>query len=76
MRANGVRGLNVACLNHACRHEITFSADDYPDDTELSWFRSRMICSKCRGKNVDVRPNWNEQSGTPTDWRGRPVKFE
>jgi len=30
MREQGVRGLSVACLNHGCRHELIFSADDYP----------------------------------------------
>ena len=70
MRRQGVRGLSVACLDHACRHELIFSADDYPGDTELNWFRSRMICSECGGRRVDVRPNWNEKSPVQ-DWRGR-----
>ena len=63
MRANGVPGLNVQCLNPACRHEITFSVDDYADDIEVSWFRPRMICSKCGDKRIDVQPNWKEQPG-------------
>ena len=46
MRVLGVRELNVLCLNPACRHEITFSADDYASEIEMSWFRSRMICAK------------------------------
>ncbi len=72
MRRHGVRGLSVACLNHSCRHELIFSADEYPDDTKLSWFRSRMVCSKCGGKRIDVRPNWKERSPV-TDWSGRPA---
>ena len=63
MRRNGVRGLSVACLNHTCRHELIFSADDYSGDTKLSWLRSRMVCSKCGGKRIDVRPNWKEAPG-------------
>ncbi len=66
MREQGVRGLSVACLNHGCRHELIFSADDYPGDTELLWFKSRIICSQCGGKRVDVRPNWNERAAMPT----------
>jgi hypothetical protein len=61
MRELGVRGLAVACLNHACRHETVISVDDYADDIEVSSFRPRMQCSKCGGRNVDVRPNWKEQ---------------
>jgi hypothetical protein len=67
MRRNGVPGPSIACLNHTCRHELIFSADNYSGDTELS--RSRMVCSKCGGKRVDVRPNWNEASPVE-DWRG------
>jgi hypothetical protein len=68
MRGLGVRKLNVLCLNPACRHEITFNADDYGDDIEVSWFRPRMICARCGGK-VDVRPHWKEQSTMPTRLR-------
>jgi hypothetical protein len=66
MREQGGRGLSVACLNHGCRHELIFSADDYPGDTELLWFKSRIICSQCGGKRVDARPNWNERAAMPT----------
>jgi hypothetical protein len=59
MRDLGVRGLRVLCRSPACRHEITFSADDYTGDTELSWFRARMICARC-GDSLDVQPNWHE----------------
>jgi hypothetical protein len=60
MRRLGLRELNVPCLNPACRHEKTFSTDDYADEIEVSWFRSCMICAKCGGK-VDARPNWKER---------------
>jgi hypothetical protein len=31
----------------------------YPAETEVPWFRSRVVCAKCgsRGKKIDVRPN-------------------
>jgi hypothetical protein len=61
MRHLGVRGLAVHCLSQNCRHEIVFSADDYPDEVEVASFQSRMKCNECGGKNVDVRPNWKEQ---------------
>lgn len=69
MRELGVHELNLLCLNPACRHELTFCADDYADETELSWFRPRMICGKCGGKRVAVRPNWKEQPSQPTKRR-------
>jgi hypothetical protein len=35
----------------------------YPADTEVPWFRSRVVCAKCggRGNKIDARPNWKEQ---------------
>jgi len=73
MRELGVRGLAVYCLNPACRHQTVISADDYADDIEVPSFRLRMKCSKCGGRNVDVRPNWKEQppseSLTGKHWR-------
>ena len=69
MRRQGVRGLAVYCLNHACQHRTVISADDYPDDTTVPSFALRMKCSKCGGRRVDVRPNWKEASPVQ-DWRG------
>jgi len=40
------------------------SVDDYADETELPSFAS-MVCSKCGGDRVDVRPNWNEMKIKP-----------
>jgi hypothetical protein len=60
MRELGVHELNVLCRNPACSHEITFSADDYAGDLELLWFRPRMICARCGGGRLDVRPNWKD----------------
>jgi hypothetical protein len=36
-----------------------------------SWFGSKVKCSKCGGKRVDVRPNWQEAPGMPDSWEGR-----
>ena len=69
MRELGVRGLHILCLNPACCHELTFSADDYAHDIEVSWFRSRMICGKCGGKRVCVRPDWKEGPDVPRKLR-------
>jgi hypothetical protein len=43
------------------------------DEIEVPSFGLKMKCSKCGGKNVDVRPNWKEQppseSLTGKQWR-------
>jgi hypothetical protein len=57
MRELGTHELHVSCLNPGCGHEITFSTDDYTGDTELSWFRARMICAKCGSSRLDVQPS-------------------
>jgi hypothetical protein len=64
MRDLGVHRLRVLCCSPACRHEITFSADDYTGDIELSWFRARMICARCGDHRLDVQPNWREPLDT------------
>ena len=73
MRALGVRGLLVSCLNHTCRYEIAICVDRYADNIAVPSFRLRMKCSKCGSRNVDVRPNWKEQppseSRTGKQWR-------
>jgi hypothetical protein len=57
MRELGTHELHISCLNPSCGHEIMFSADDYTGDTELSWFRARMICARCGSSRLDVQPN-------------------
>jgi hypothetical protein len=36
----------------------------FPDDVEVPSFASKIVCAKCgaRGRHIDVRPNWKEQS--------------
>ena len=40
----------------------------YPADTEVPYFRNKVVCAKCggRGHKIDVRPNWKEQPTRPT----------
>jgi hypothetical protein len=73
MLRQGVRGLAVYCLNHACQHRTVLNVDDYADEIEVPSLSLRMKCSKCGGRRVDVRPNWKEQD-EPIDWRGRPAR--
>jgi hypothetical protein len=68
MRQLGVQNLVASCLNDACRHVALIDVSSYPADTEVPWFRSRVVCAKCggRGNKIDVRPNWKEQAARPT----------
>jgi hypothetical protein len=71
MRKQGVRHLIGYCHND-CRHQALIDVSDCPDDVEVRWFQQRGKCSKCGGRQVDVRPNWEEASPVQ-DWRGRPA---
>jgi hypothetical protein len=63
MRALGVQRLIASYLNDACRHTALIDVSRYPEDTEVPWFQTRVVCAKCgaRGNRIDVRPNWKEQ---------------
>ena len=71
MRQQGVRGLAVYCPNHACLHRTIINVDEHPAVIAVPSFGLRMKCCNCGGRRVDVRPNWNEQSGSPDSWQGR-----
>jgi hypothetical protein len=61
MRRLGVQ--NLLAPQRACRHTALVDVSSYPADTEVPWFRSRVVCAKCggRGNKIDVRPNWKEE---------------
>jgi hypothetical protein len=62
MRALGMQRLVAYCLNPPCRHEGLIDVSKYKDEVEVRWFRLRAKCGNCGTRNVDVRPNWKEQS--------------
>ena len=68
VRETGCRPLIASCLNDACRHTALIEVWSYPAETEIPYFRSRVVCAKCgsRGNKIDVRPNWKEQPAGPT----------
>jgi hypothetical protein len=68
-REQGVRGLSVACLNHVCRHHTVVNVDDSPHEVEVPSLGSGLKCSKCGGRKLDVRPNWQQQPTQPTNLR-------
>ncbi len=65
LRQLGVRGLLLVCVDPKCRHEATMSVDDYADTIELPSFAPRMVCGKCGGRRIQVRPNWKEMPIMP-----------
>jgi hypothetical protein len=58
MRQNGVRSLDVMCLN--CRHESVINVDHLPGLLTVPSFKAKMVCTKCGTIGADVRPNWRE----------------
>jgi hypothetical protein len=75
MRELGVQRLVASCLNDACRHQGLIDVSQYPADTEVQSFASKVVCAKCgsRGRHINVRLNWKEQppreSLTGKEWR-------
>jgi hypothetical protein len=63
MRELGIRNLVAYCLRDACRHAGLVDVSQYPAETPVPWFRTRVFCVKCgaRQRAIDVRPNWSEQ---------------
>ena len=70
MRELGVQRLIASCLNDACRHTALIDVSSYPVETEVPYFRSRVVCGS-RGNKIDVRPNWKEQSPATGAWSTR-----
>jgi hypothetical protein len=68
MRVLGVNNLLATCLSDACRHTALINVWSYPAETEIPYFKSRVVCAKCgsRGIKIDVRPNWKEQLPEPS----------
>jgi hypothetical protein len=64
--------------NDACRHQAIIDVSSNPGDTPVPWFGTKVKCGKCgaRGRRIDVRPNWKERPGMPTDWQGRPTRID
>jgi transposase len=68
MRELGVKRLIASCLNDGCRHTALIEVWSYPAETEIPYFKSRVVCAKCGacGNKIDVRPNWKEQPSGPS----------
>ena len=45
MRELGVERLVASCLNDACRHVALIEVRSYPAETEVPYFRSKVVCA-------------------------------
>jgi hypothetical protein len=68
MRELGVQRPIASCLNEACRHTALIDVSSYSAETEVPYFRSKVVCAKCgsKGNKIDVRPNRKEQPTQPS----------
>jgi hypothetical protein len=73
MYEQDVRHLIAFCHNDACRHQAIIDVSSYQPDTPVPWFRAKAKCGKCGSKQVDMRPNWKEASGSVGDWQSHPA---
>ncbi len=64
-RELGIRRLWISCLNRACQRDALLDASSYPVAAEIRSLGQIMKCDKCGGRNIDVRPYWNERSSRP-----------
>jgi hypothetical protein len=63
LRAQDVRGLLVYCADYHCSHHVTISGDRWPDDMRLSDLEPHFVCSACRKRGADIRPNFDNKPG-------------
>ena len=60
LRAQGVHGLIIFCQDYRCSHNITMSADGWPDDVRLSDIEDRFVCTACGKRGADVRAGFSD----------------
>jgi hypothetical protein len=53
-------------------HTALIDVSKYPSDTEVPWFRSRVVGAKCgsRGNKIDVRPIGKSNRRSQPDRQG------
>jgi hypothetical protein len=57
MRALGVPSLDVTCQ---CGREVIVDASHLSGLIEIPTLRSRLRCTECAGRPIDVRPDWSQ----------------
>ncbi len=61
---DGVTQLNVYCENLACRHRTAVQFARFKPKTPLQAIKSRLKCSVCGRRDVDVIPDWSSLQST------------
>jgi hypothetical protein len=64
MRASGMRGVIIYCVDYKCSHWIRISADDWSDDVRLSDLENRFACTACGTRGADVRQDFDWDKNT------------
>jgi hypothetical protein len=67
MRASGVRGLLlIYCSGYHCSHWTAISGDRWSDDARLSDIENGFVCTACRNRGAEVRPDfdWDKKLNT------------
>ena len=57
----GVQRLIASCLNDACRHTALIDVSSYPAETEVPYFKSRVVCAAPRSDLSAVSAYFNYQ---------------
>jgi hypothetical protein len=57
-----VSGVVVHCADYKCSHSVKLSAEQWADDVRLSDIEAQFICTKCRKRGADVRPDFTKAS--------------
>ena len=55
LREEGIHGLIIFCQDYRCSHNVTMSADGWPDDVRLSDIEDRFVCTACGKRAADAR---------------------
>jgi hypothetical protein len=55
----------IYCGDYQCSHWIRISADQWPDETQLSELEDKSTCTVCGSHRADVRPDF--------DWDKEPA---
>jgi hypothetical protein len=62
MRAAGMRGIVVCCSNDRCGLWIRLNSDRWADGVRPSDIEPGIVCTACRHRGVNVRPDWQSIS--------------
>jgi hypothetical protein len=57
MRTHGVLSIDITCV---CGREAIIDVSDLSGSIEVPALRSRLRCTECGGRPINVRPDWSQ----------------